>query len=88
MSFLLYGYIAEVSLGVTDRSHIADWLWWYSTVAYFFLSVLTISASALFTSGIKRDVVYKTAISSFIVTMWLFLYVLMLELMARPLIFY
>jgi hypothetical protein len=88
MGILFYSFVTEVNIAVTVMPNSLDWLWFYSTVIYFFLSVLTISAAALFTSGIERATIYKTAIGSFIITMAFFLFVLMLELIARPIIFW
>ena len=87
MFFLFYAFIIEMTNGVTDRAHFSDLLWFDSTMTFFFLSVLTISTATLFTSGIKKAAIYKTAIGSFIVTMGFFLLVVILQMMTRPLIF-
>jgi hypothetical protein len=87
MGFLVYCFFTEVNFGLVDMSHIPDWLWFYSMVTYFFLSVLAISTATLFASGIRKATVYRAALGSFILTMAFFLLILMLELMARPLIF-
>ncbi len=85
MGFLVYAGVTGGNFGLCFGWGIPDWVGFDSIVTYFFLNVLTISAAALFTSGIERATVYKTAIGSFILTMAFFLFILMLELMARPL---